>query len=104
MHASHLKTLLLVAAAAVCCALPASAAERVTSGDIQPTWSPSGKQNAFARLVGSHIELFVMDADGSGQHALTHGAPDHVDPTWSPDGKTIAYSALREANGQTLAG
>ena len=76
----------------------------VTRGDIQPTWSPDGKKIAFARLVGTHLQLYVMNADGSGQKALTHGVPDHLDPAWSPDGKTIAFSRLVRAHGQTLAG
>src|SRR5262249_35788081 len=81
-----------------------SAAQTVTRGDSQPAWAGDGTRLAFVRLVGSHLEVFVMRADGSGLHALTHGAPDHVDPAWSPDGKTIAYSRLVEAHGQTLAG
>jgi len=82
----------------------AGAQGSVTGGDIPPTWSPDGKKIAFARLVGGHLQLYVMNADGSGQRALTHGAPDHLDPAWSPDGKTIAFSRLVRAHGQTLAG
>ena len=82
----------------------ALARSAVTRGDIQPTWSPDGKRLAFARLVGGHLQLFVMNADGSGQRALTHGAPDHLDPAWSPDGKTLAFSRLVRAHGQTLSG
>jgi TolB protein len=72
-------------------------AQQVTRGDIEPAWSPDGKKIAFARLVGGHPQIFVMNANGGGVRALTHGAPDHLDPTWSPDGKTIAYSRLVRA-------
>jgi len=65
-----------------------------TRGDSEPSWSPDGTRIAFTRLVGSSLEVFVMKADGSGQRALTHGSPNHLDPAWSPDGKTIAYSRL----------
>jgi len=104
MEASRLR---LCAAA---CALTALAlcgggsAAGVTRGDIQPTWSPDGKRIAFARLVGGNLELFAMNADGTGQRALTHGAPDHLDPAWSPDGTKIAFSRLVRAHGQTLGG
>ena len=73
-------------------------------GDSEPSWSPDGTRIAFTRLVGRNLEVFVMKADGSGQRALTHGSPNHLDPAWSPDGKTIAYSRLAQAHGQTLGG
>jgi len=61
-------------------------AQGSTGGDIEPAWSPNGKQIAFARFVGANLELYVMNAGGGGVRALTHGAPNHVDPAWSPDG------------------
>ena len=33
------------------------------------------------------IEIYVMNADGSGQTRLTNNGND-FQPTWSPDGKT----------------
>ena len=55
--------------------------------DFRPRWSPSGRSIAFVRcIVGGYAELWVMQADGSGQRRLTTGPPhaprgcDH--PRW----------------------
>lgn len=54
--------------------------------NTEPAWSPNGKRIAFSR----NGELYVMDADGSDQHALRQGCYER-DPAWSPDGKLIAF-------------
>jgi dipeptidyl aminopeptidase/acylaminoacyl peptidase len=64
--------------------------------DRHPAWSPDGTKIAFAsdRSAGTSLsDLYVMNADGTGQVAIT-STPD-VDedyPAWSPDGKKIAFS------------
>src|SRR5919199_4805865 len=40
-------------------------------------------------------EIYVMDADGSGQTQLTNNDAADEDPSWSPDGEKIAF----ESNG-----
>ncbi|MCH2200521.1 MAG: hypothetical protein MK102_01015 [Fuerstiella sp.] len=55
--------------------------------DFRPRWSKSGHLIAFVRcMVGSHAELWVMQADGSDQRRLTAGpahAPRGCDhPRW----------------------
>src|SRR5205807_2999907 len=42
-------------------------------------------------------EIYVMNADGSGQTRLTNNSFRDDYPTWSPDGKKIAF--LRESGG-----
>jgi Tol biopolymer transport system component len=42
---------------------------------------------------GGNSEIYVMDADGSGQRRLTHTSLYEFFLAWSPDGKRIAYSA-----------
>ena len=63
-----------------------------------PTWSADGKRIAFARAHGDSSEIYVMNADGSGQRRLSRLTGREVSlayldfrPQWSPDGKKIAF-------------
>ena len=47
---------------------------QLTSGDFtddDPTWSPDGKQIAFQSTRDGHEEIYMMNADGTGQTRLT---------------------------------
>ena len=61
-----------------------------------PVWSSGGRQIAFLSRRGvDNFDLDVVNADGSGQRTLTHGATREP-PSWSPDGLKIAFeSGLR---------
>lgn len=74
---------------------------------LQPAWSPDDGSIAYIRQDESFSDLWVVNADGSQNRALTSnkgkGQPrtDNYDstslwaysPTWSPDGSQIAYLA-----------
>ena len=73
------------------------------TGDSDPAWSPDGTRIAFMRQhadSGGNTfarNIWVMNANGTGQHNLTPNdpnAPTRVDeytPAWSPDGTKIAF-------------
>jgi Tol biopolymer transport system component/DNA-binding winged helix-turn-helix (wHTH) protein len=58
-----------------------------------PTWSPDGKQIAFAAArPGMPWKLFVLSADGGDpEELLPNDHRDELDPTWSPTGGTLAF-------------
>jgi len=58
------------------------------------SWSPNGKKIAFAAVhYRGELDIYVIDADGTGQTNLTSTKTVIEDePSWSPDGKQIAFT------------
>ncbi len=66
-------------------------------------WSPDGQKIAFNRdhhrkfvpgaysPADSNIEIYVINADGSGERRLTRNPGNDFGSTWSPDGRRIAF-------------
>jgi hypothetical protein len=69
--------------------------------DIDPDWSPDGKNIAFAsdREEEAGFQIYVMNADGSDQKRLGQVQPgENSHPSWSPDGSQIAFQSKRDTN------
>jgi Tol biopolymer transport system component len=70
--------------------------------DEEPAWSRDGRRIAFSstRGGGTNLDIWVMNADGSGLMRLTdHPAPEQ-DPTWAHDDKSLFFTAERDGRGE----
>jgi Tol biopolymer transport system component len=87
---------------------PVLTALRMPSGDVEwthvfseleqifdPTWSPDGRQLAFAAMRGGATDLYVFDIDAGSLRRLTRDAFADLQPAWSPDGRTLAFTTDR---------
>ena len=77
-----------------------SGLRRLTTGeemDEQPAWSPDGTRIAFRSRRSGEWDIWVMDANGTGQTNLMldvrPATSTESGPTWSPDGSRILYSS-----------
>jgi len=62
--------------------------------DVSPTMSPDGRRIAFASDRGGSgkPQIYVMNADGTGQKRITFGQGNYQTPVWSPRGDLIAFT------------
>jgi dipeptidyl aminopeptidase/acylaminoacyl peptidase len=68
---------------------------QVNWGESRPVWSPDGTKIAFASehdFPVDNTEIYVMNADGSGETRITHSPYRDDWPTWAPDGTKLAFA------------
>lgn len=71
------------------------------TNDFAGPWSPDGQRIAFTRFGLTTSDIWIMNADGSDQIALTNTPQiDEGFPAWSPDGQRLAYTTRRNGNNE----
>ena len=82
-----------------------SHATRIIKGkntnDRMPCFSPDGKKILYASgsyytEMGSHLNIYTINIDGTGRKRLTTNKADDSWPTFSPDGKKIVFLSDRD--------
>lgn len=69
--------------------------------DVTPSWSPDGGQIVYTRLYGPTLpnqpprtDIRIMNADGSGDHAVLTNVLSAVRPRWSVAGQIVFMSYM----------
>ncbi len=61
----------------------------------EAAWSPDGKQILYSGNASGRINLWLMNADGTGAHQLLHSDDAQSGAVWSNDGQNIVYQQDR---------
>jgi Tol biopolymer transport system component len=68
-----------------------------------PTWSPDGKSIAFASNRRGHMDLYVKNADGTGEERLLlESQEDKTPEDWSRDGRYLVYRDTDPKNSEDI--
>lgn len=62
-----------------------------STSDIEPAWSPDGRQIVYASFNNNVFDIWMVQADGNYPVKLTSNNANNNRPAWSPDGKKIAF-------------
>jgi Tol biopolymer transport system component len=94
---SLLILLVMVLLFSVGCGAPATSTPiPPTATPVPPTPTPVGSQIVFVSDRDGNSEIYVMNADGSGQARLTYHEADDNWPSMSPDGTRIVFVSDRD--------
>lgn len=67
---------------------------RLADNAVNPTWSPDGQRLAYVSNDFA-LDIYVVNADGSGRRNLSRHDARDTEPTWSPDGQRLAFVSNR---------
>lgn len=68
-----------------------------------PVWSPRGDEVAFSSLRAGNIDIYLRQADGSGEEEAVAATPQNEWPSdWSRDGKYLLYDQSDPETGRDL--
>jgi Tol biopolymer transport system component/imidazolonepropionase-like amidohydrolase len=68
-----------------------------------PVWSPDGTQIAFVSNHEGRRQVYVMQADGSGEQVVPGTGPLDFIAGWSPDGRWLLLESARDVNSELYA-
>ena len=81
--------------------------EGVAASHENPRWSADGRQLLFSSTrddpMRTRMDVFVMNADGSGVRNLSRHPHEDFDARWAADGRWVVFTSLRTGTGQLYA-
>src|SRR3989337_2066479 len=76
-----------------------SSQSTIAFGQSSPTGLIAFDTDRTSNLPSTR-EIYVMNADGTGQTRLTFNPASDINPSWSHDGTKIAFESTRDGNDQ----
>ncbi len=73
------------------------------ANDVFPAWSPDGTQITFSsdRADKGNLDVYVMNADGTGVTQLTDAPGEDRGTSWTSDGELIVFLSSRDTRHPT---
>lgn len=78
--------------------IASNTARRLTKSpaiDTTPSYSPDGKNIAFASDRDGGQQLYIMDSSGDSVRRVTSDGASYSKPVWSPDGTLVAFTKIK---------